>query len=428
MNIRSEQAGIQWTPLKRFLLRFTFLYWVFYIFPYGLEYLNWLTADDISPWTGITQWFGETFLGWTFDPDRLAKGFDSKYDFARFMLCGTLSLIFSMVWSFIDARKGWQYNSKLNTLMRTILRYHVGFTLFLYGIAKVYLYQFGYMGLDRMDAAVGNQSPMGFLWLFMSYSPTYNIGTGLIEMIGGLLLLFRRSTLLGAIISFVAMANVVLIDISYDVTVKMFAIHLVLMVMVLLVDDAKRLLNVLVLNKATAPIKAPPLFDSPKLRLVGYGLKALLIGYILIATLNFSGGIRSRSLDNRKQAILHDKYLVEHFIINNDTLPPLRGDALRWDEMMIGTSYSPNRMTIKNMAGGTKSYVFEADTVTKSLIFYSRRDSTDRYVMHYEQPSEKEFVLKGIHKRDTLQIQMNIFSREDYRLGSGKINWVRDLE
>ncbi|GAB5527026.1 MAG: hypothetical protein Roseis2KO_48980 [Roseivirga sp.] len=426
MNLRFEQTGARWTPLKSFLLRFSFLYWVFYIFPYGFEYLNWLTPDDISPWTGITQWFGESFLGWTFNPDRLAKGFDSKYDFARFMLCGALSLILATVWSFIDALKRWQYNARLNSLLRTILRYHVGFTLFLYGIAKVYLYQFGYMGLDRMDGEVGNNSPMGFLWLFMSYSPTYNIGTGLIEMVGGVLLLFRRSTLLGAIVCFVAMANVVLIDIAYDVTVKMFAIHLMLMVMVLLLDDAKRLLYVLVLNKATKASKEPSLIN-PKYRIPGYVLKTLLIGYILIATLQFSGEIRSGRIANQEQAVLHSKYVVDQFIINSDTLAPLRGDTTRWDQLMVGSSYSPTRMTVKDMAGGVKAYIYEADTIRKSFIFYSRRDSTDRYEMRYIQPSEKQFIMDGIHKGDSLHVEMSIFSREDYRLGGGKINWVRDL-
>ncbi len=427
MNLRSEQAGTTWTPLKNFLLRFGFLYWVFYIFPYGFEYLNWLTPDDISPWTGITQWFGETFLGWTFDPERLRKGFDTKYDFARFILIAALSLILTIIWLFVDARRRWHYSPKLNSLLRTILRYHVGFTLFLYGIAKVYLYQFGYMGLDRMDNAVGNNSPMGFLWLFMSYSPTYNIGTGLIEMIGGVLLLFRRTTLLGGIVCFVAMANVVLIDIAYDVTVKMFAIHLTLMVMVLLLDDAKRLFNVLLFNRATSPHRELPLINNPKYRIPGYVVKTLLIGYILIATLQFSGGIRDTRISNRENAVLHNKYVVDQFVINQDTLPPLKGDANRWDEMMVGSSYSPTRMSVKDMTGRSRFYVYEADTVNKTFVFYSRRDSTDRYEMRYTQPSEEQFIMDGIHKTDTLHIEMKIFSREDYGLGSGKINWVRDL-
>jgi len=359
MNLNTEQPG-SWTAAKKYLLRFGFLYWVFYIFPYGFEYLHWLTPDDISPWTAITQWFGETFLGWSFDPERLRKGFDTKYDFSRFLLIGVLSLLLTAIWAMVDARKGWRYSPKLNSLLRAMLRYHVGFTLILYGIAKVYLYQFGYMGLDRMDNMVGNNSPMGFLWLFMSYSPTYNIGTGLIEMIGGALLFFRRTTLLGAIISFVAMANVVLIDIAYDVTVKMFAIHLMLMVVVLLLDDAKRLFNVLLFNRAMAPRLELPLISNPKYRLPHYALKTALIGYGLFAILQFSGGIRETRRNNLKPHPLHGKYVVDQFVINHDTLPPLRDDEARWDEVLIGSSYAATRMSVKDMAGKRKFYVFEA--------------------------------------------------------------------
>ena len=427
MTLHSELSGGSWSTPKKYLLRFIFLYWVFYIFPYGFEYLTWLTPDDISPWTAVTQWFGETFLGWSFDPERLRKGFDTKYDFSRFMLIGLMSLVLAAIWTIVDARKRWQYNARLNSLLRTMLRYHVAFTLFLYGIAKVYLYQFGYLGLDRMDNEVGNLSPMSFLWLFMSYSPTYNIGTGLIEMIGGLLLLFRRTTLLGGIICFVAMANVVLIDIAYDVTVKMFAIHLMLMVMILLLDDAKRLFNLLLFNRATAPRKELALISNARYRIPGYVVKTLLIGYILINTLQYSSGINETRSKNLIPDPLHGKYTVEQYVINNDTLPPLRQDVDRWDEVLMGSSYVANRMTVTDMAGSRKFYVYEADTVRKTLNFYSRRDSTDRFEMQYTWPSEDKLVLEGTHKSDTLHIEMSIFRREDYRLGKGKINWIRDL-
>jgi hypothetical protein len=308
-----------------------------------------------------------------------------------------------------------------------MLRYHVGFTLFLYGIAKVYLYQFGYMGLDRMDNPIGEQSPMGLLWFFMSYSPTYNIGTGLIEMVGGVLLFFRPTTLLGAIISFVAMANVVLIDISYDVTVKMFAIHLALMIVVLLLDDFKRLIDLMVLNRSTQPTRWPALFSQPRQKLIMYGVKTVLIGYILISTLNFSGDIRSGNQENLKKAILHGKYEVETYAVNGDTLPPLKGDGKRWEEMILGSSYSPTRMTVTDMANGRKSFVYQADTIAKSLSFHPRRDTVNHYIMEYEITSDNKLMLHGIYQGDTLDIKMSIFKREDYRLGSGKINWVRDL-
>ena len=77
--------------LSKAVKRFIFCYLVLYIFPYGFEYVYALNTDDLSFWTKPTQWFGETFLGFTYDPDRLMKGFDSKYDYTRFLLCAVLS-------------------------------------------------------------------------------------------------------------------------------------------------------------------------------------------------------------------------------------------------------------------------------------------------------------------------------------------------
>ena len=160
------------------------------------------------------------------------KGFDSKYDYSRFLLIAILSIIGAIIWRLLDKRVKF-ININVKTWVVTIIRYHVGLTLILYGMAKVLMLQFGEMDLLNLEDKVGSYTGMGFLWKFMSYSAFYTKTTGYIEVIGGALLLFRKTTFFGAIISFVAMANVVIIDIGYDVSVKMFAIHLFLMTVIL---------------------------------------------------------------------------------------------------------------------------------------------------------------------------------------------------
>lgn len=114
---------------SRYARRFVFLYVIFYIFPYGFEYLYGFDTNSISIWTGITQRFGETFLGFTFDPNYLMKGFDSKYDYSRFVLCIVLSGIIAAIWMAVDRQSKARYDQRLHILLRTIVRYHVGLTL-----------------------------------------------------------------------------------------------------------------------------------------------------------------------------------------------------------------------------------------------------------------------------------------------------------
>ncbi|MFM1882053.1 MAG: hypothetical protein RJA05_462 [Planctomycetota bacterium] len=66
----------------------------------------------------------------------------------------------------------------------------------------------------------GDSSPMGLMWTFMRASPAYVMFAGWMETIGGLLLLFRRTQLLGAMLVAGVMANVFVLNMCYDVPVE----------------------------------------------------------------------------------------------------------------------------------------------------------------------------------------------------------------
>lgn len=57
---------------------------------------------------------------------------------------------------------------------------------------------------------------MGLLWNFIGASAAYTIFTGVAEVLGGLLLVARRTALLGALVCIGVMSNVVLLNFSYD--------------------------------------------------------------------------------------------------------------------------------------------------------------------------------------------------------------------
>ena len=109
----SNEKMESWSPLKKACWRFLFLYVLLYIYPYGFEYVQELTTSDISFWPSITSWFAELFLGWKIDKDNLLNGFDSKYDYSRFLLVACLSVIGTLVWLWIDKRLNWDYNRNL---------------------------------------------------------------------------------------------------------------------------------------------------------------------------------------------------------------------------------------------------------------------------------------------------------------------------
>ena len=101
----------------------------------------------------------------------------------------------------------------------------------------------------------------------MGHSAGYTIFTGVIEVLGGALLLFRRTTTLGALIVTGAMVQVAALNYAYDVPVKQYSAVLVLMALFIAAPDLRRVADVLVLNRATSPVDLGPDLKTRRQRL-----------------------------------------------------------------------------------------------------------------------------------------------------------------
>jgi hypothetical protein len=95
--------------------------------------------------------------------------------------------------------------------------------------------------LTRLVEAYGNFSPMGNLWAFVGASRPYESFVGCAEMLGGLLLIVPRTTILGALVSLADLTQVFVLNMTYDVPVKLLSFHLLLMALFLLAPDLRRL-------------------------------------------------------------------------------------------------------------------------------------------------------------------------------------------
>jgi len=409
--------------------RFVLLYIVLYIYPYGFEYIYHLKTENISFWKQPTLWFGETFIGWKFNREQLLNGFDSEYDYSRFLLIAIISIILTTVWFCIDLKFKKVYTDKIKILVHTLLRYHVGFTLILYGLAKVLLLQFGTFNISNLETPIGELSGMRYLWNFMSYSKFYTIISGLIEVIGGGFLLFRKTSLLGAFILFVAMANVVLLDIGYDVRVKMFAIHLFLMTLLLMSDHLKGLIRFFITNKPTTPQKFLPFLVTSKSKKIGYAFKAILLTYFIVTTIG-EYKMRLRMLDDSYPQ-LASMHTVDLFIKNGDTLHYCNQNSPeRWKKMNLNGHWrNPETFSVTLENNQNLRFKFDADTLSKQLNLKDLGDSTGvKYTFYYQQLNEKQFKFDGIYKGDTLSIETQAKFLKDYKLTKYGIRWLTVFE
>lgn len=90
-------------------------------------------------------------------------------------------------------------------------RYFRAFMLYTFGISKPLHLQFDLQSqLARQP--VGSLTGYQLTWFYFGYSRIYAVLLGITQVIGGTLLLFRKTTLLGALTMLPIMANILLID------------------------------------------------------------------------------------------------------------------------------------------------------------------------------------------------------------------------
>jgi hypothetical protein len=121
-----------------------------------------------------------------------------------------------------------------------VVRFVLAYEMIRYGVPKLIGMQF-YPQYFRWDRRVIDQTPMALAWEFLGRTYWYQAFGGLIEVGSGVLICFRRTTLLGACVMATALLNVVLIDYFYGMPVKLFASVYLLFDVALISRDWRRL-------------------------------------------------------------------------------------------------------------------------------------------------------------------------------------------
>lgn len=287
-----------WGPVTSILLRFAFTYWLLYSLPvicsfpvqlvsqtvgvfapksweseppaWMTETMTWLSKP--SEWVGqgntwLTPQISTALLGVTVerptDPsgsgDRLWAYCTAFTDLVLAVAVTVLWTVGSILWR---RWRGWgrpDYD-RLHAWMRLIVRFHLMYQMLVYGALKVWCSQFPPINDFQLEAKYGESSPMGLLWRFMQFSQPYTIATGIVEFTCGVLLISRRTTLLGALLSAGASLQVFLLNMCFDVPVKLMSGHLLLMALTLIAPDVWRLVSFFVLGRPIEPRPITPLF------------------------------------------------------------------------------------------------------------------------------------------------------------------------
>jgi hypothetical protein len=96
------------------------------------------------------------------------------------------------------------------------LRYVCAYLLFTYGLSKLGGVQF-HTSPEIAQRPVGSLSGFQLTWYYYSYSPVYASILGLTQLAGAVMLLFRKTGLLGAVVMTPVMANILMINLFFHI-------------------------------------------------------------------------------------------------------------------------------------------------------------------------------------------------------------------
>lgn len=353
---------------------------------------------------------GETTLEWK-------GGGDTISDYLLILTLAIISVAGSTIWAFID--KGRKNYYQLYYWLEVIIRYYLALILMQYGLAKIVKTQFPFPGLDTLTKTYGDSSPMNLAWTFFGFSKGYNLFIGFVELLG-MLLIFRRTVTLGALISLGTTINIMAINYFYDVPVKVLSTALVVMCLFLLMPNFKQIWNFFVLSKPSNLIVFNPVVHKKMLIKTLLVVKIILIGVVFFITIQH---LKSRERiigDNAVKTPLYGIYEVVSFVINTDTLPPLLTDDIRWKQLVINW---PGNARITFMNDKSYYYGFKVDTIKKQIFL----DYESNNLLNYKIPDQSHLIIYGKLNENSISVTFNKIDHSNLKLINRGFHWITEV-
>lgn len=280
-----------------------------------------------------------------------------------------------------------------------------------YGAFKFLEGQFSPPGFITLEQTFGESTPMGLLWTFMGASVGYSYFIGLCELLACYLLLFRKTTPLGALVSIGVMLNIVLLNFCYDVPVKLFSSELLFISIIIAYPNLKSIADFFLKNTPVSLKREVLLLPKKWMQVSRVVFKSIIIiGYPL--------------------AILFIFYLESNDAVSNETTKKLEGYYINnnisaiapWKNVIIN-----NGLAAIKKDSTIAYYDFRFDTQKQTIRFESFRDSTDIHEFNYKNIDAKTVKMSSIKKSDSLNFIFNKKTKDDYLLTKTRFKWINEI-
>jgi len=397
----AEARAVVWSLATRVAFRFTFI-----ILLLHLPMFVWPLAD---PWLAATDPIVKAAAQSLFDvkADVLPNGSgDTTWNWVQLFLIAATSAAAMLIWSVVQRRA--TSHPRLYRWFRVYVRFALAWTMVFYGAIKVFPAQFPPPTLERLIMPFGDASPMGLLWSFMGASFAYNVFTGIGEVLAGLLLTTRRTTLAGALLSAAIMTHVAALNYMYDVPVKIFSSLLVFMALVLIAPDARRL---------------AAFFFAPAPHAAWWKIvfrTVLVLAFVGYAFADAAKARKERG-DIAAKSPLYGIWNVEEMTVDGVPRAPLLSETARWRRFVFD-----NRrfLSIQLVSDHRDRYTIDLKESTFTL--GKRDDPAYKASFMYSRPDAGTLIVDGAMEGKKMHATLRRAEDREFVLNTRGFHWINE--
>lgn len=418
-----------WSLATRITFRFCFVYFGLYclsnqiiqgVFP--IPKIDQPDYDSLWPARAIIIWVGTHILRLKTPLAYVDSGSgDRSWDWVVAFMILVTALLTTVIWSVLD-RKRDSYQRMYQWFL-LFVRFCLASQLLIYGISKIVRFQMQFPPLFIQVEPFGNLSPMGILWESIGASPAYETFTGCAEFVGGLLLIFPRTATLGALIALADMVQVFVLNMTYDVPVKLLSFHLILLSLLLLAPEWRRLADFFFFHRAIEADKRAPLFRSVRANRIALASQTLLWLWIL-GNVAYSPFFEQHQFGRRTlKPPLYGIWNVSQYVIDGQIRAPLITDSDNWRRVILEFS---DLVVFQKTDDSRVSFPAAIDTKLRTISLTKRDDKNWHANLTFNQPSSDQLSLDGTMAGHRVEFHLTRLDHTKFLFASRGFHWVQE--
>ncbi|MEV0296306.1 DoxX family protein [Nocardia sp. NPDC050710] len=433
----SLDAGVQhWNPFVRIAFRFCFVYFGLFCLVYPRiisEFLG--LAGRLLPesvpfwlarlWGPLVEWTGEHVFGTDAAAHEDSISGDQTFLWVLLFCILIVAVVATVIWTVLDRRR--PNYAALSGWFLLFVRLCLAAEMLAYGLSKAIPNQMPPPALARLLEPYGEFSPMAVLWTQVGVSQPYEILLGTAEVLGGMLLFLPRTTTVGALLSLVCTMQVFVLNMTYDVPAKILAFHLMLLCSMLLAPEARRLANVLVLDRPADRSTRRPLLGTARGNRIAVGLQAALGIWLLVSGVYASwDGYRDHGAGS-KEPPLYGIWTVAEFSIDGQQVPAVVTDENRWRRVV----FDRQNATVQRMDGTLVPVIAIVDTSAHTIAMVllptaPGAQPTPLGAFTFDQPAPDRLAMAGQLNGRSVSIDLQQLDPNTFPLRSRGFHWVQE--